>query len=324
MQSMRAIVVGDGNQPQLKSIPSPEAQEDFAMVEVHASSMNHRDIWITKGLYPGIRQGAVMGSDGCGVVDNKEVIINPGIEWGSNQASQSGAFRVLGVPDDGTFAGRASIHNELIFPKPDHLSTLEAAALPLAGVTAYRALFSRANVQAGEKVLISGIGGGVALMAMQFAVALGCEVYVTSSREDKIEKACQLGAKGGWLYSHKDWTDQCLKETGGIDVVIDGACGPGFPQLIKSMAPGGRLSFYGATAGPVEKLNPQVVFWKQLSILGSTMGSPNDFFEMVQFVIHHKVAPVIDEVFALQDWPAAFQRMSAGDQFGKIVFDHSL
>jgi zinc-binding alcohol dehydrogenase/oxidoreductase len=324
MKTMRAIVVGPGNQPRMEALPEPELLEQRVVVEIRASALNHRDIWITKGLYPGIRLGAIMGSDGCGILNGEDVIINPGLEWGNRQQHQSSEFRVLGVPDDGTFADKICISAAHVTPRPAHLTSLEAAALPLAGVTAYRALFSRAAVQGGEKVLITGIGGGVALMAMQFAIALGCEVYVTSSQQSKIDQALQMGAKAGWLYSQADWPAACIKETGGIDVVIDGACGPGFNHLIKCMAPGGRIAFYGATAGPIEKLNPQVVFWKQLSILGSTMGSPADFHNMVEFVNQSKVKPVIDKVFSLQDSPAAFARMAEGKQFGKIVFDHSL
>jgi NADPH:quinone reductase-like Zn-dependent oxidoreductase len=281
-------------------------------------------VWITKGLYPGIRTGAVMGSDACGLFQDKKVIINPGLDWGLSEIHQGSKFRVLGVPDDGTFAMYVAVPLESIVEKPAHLTDQQAAALPLAGVTAFRALVKRARARQTEKVLITGIGGGVALMAMQLAIALGCEVYVTSSSQEKIIKATTLGAKAGWLYTQTGWEKDMLEVTGGIDVIIDGSCGDAIPGLLKCLNPGGRLAFYGATSGTIPPLNPQMLFWKQISILGTTMGSPADFQEMVAFVTLHRIVPVLDQVFALSDFERAFRRMEEGSQAGKIVFDHTL
>lgn len=324
MSSMKAVVVGQGNIPLLTQLPVPEAGQENALVQLTASALNHRDVWITKGLYPGIREGAIMGSDGCGFFEGKEVIINPGLSWGLSEACQGEQFRVLGVPDHGTFSDYINIPKENLLTKPAHLSYLEAAALPLAGVTAYRSLVSRAKARPGEKVLVTGIGGGVSLMAMQFAVAMDCEVCVTSSDTDKIRKAVAMGATGGALYTEEGWSNQLLNKSGGFDVIIDGSCGSSFPLLLKMLRPGGRLAFYGATAGSIPQINPQLVFWKQLSILGSTMGSPADFREMVKFVTRFGIVPVIDQVFSLKDAEIAFRKMAEGKQFGKLVFDHSL
>ncbi len=320
---MRAVTVaGKDMLPVLENKDLPVAGLDEVVLQLYASAMNHRDVWITKGLYPGIRYGCTMGSDGCGTYLGQEYIINPGLGWGDSEQAQSSSFRVLGVPDEGTFADNIAIDRKYLHPKPDHLSVHQAAALPLAGVTAYRALLSRARATAGEKVLITGIGGGVALMAMQFALAQGCAVFVTSSDPDKIHKAKSMGASEGYNYKDPDWPKKLAADAGGVDVVIDGACGAGFSSLVKVCNPGGRIAFYGATAGPVDSLNPQAVFWKQLSILGSTMGSESDFALMVDFVAKHRVTPVIDEVIPLDNFESGFRRMAAGSQFGKIVFSH--
>lgn len=304
-----------------KSIP--EVSENEILLKLSASALNHRDLWITKGLYPNILLGATMGADGCGHDTNgNEYIINPGLAWGSNEAYQSAEFRVLGVPDDGTFADYIAIDKKYVFPKPNHLDTLQAAALPLAGVTAFRALFKRAHLKSEDKVLISGVGGGVALTAMQFAIAHGCEVYVTSSADDKIEKAVNLGAKKGYNYKDPEWTKKIVSDIGGIDVIVDSAAGSGFQQLVKICKPGARITFYGGSQGKIDGLNPQVLFWKQISILGSTMGSDHDFLEMLQFVDHHQIVPFIHDVLPLDEIEKGFQLIEQSSQFGKIVFSH--
>jgi zinc-binding alcohol dehydrogenase/oxidoreductase len=301
----------------------PTLSEDQKLLKINASSLNHRDIWITKGMYPGIKLGATMGSDATGVDETgNEYIINPGIAWGLHEGFQSAEFRVLGVPDEGTFADYIAIDHKYIYPKPPHLSAVQAAALPLAGVTAYRAIIKRANVKAGEKVLISGIGGGVALFAMQFALALGCEVFVTSGSEQKIQKAVDMGAKSGFLYTDPEWPKKLLTTFGGVDVIVDSAAGPGFNQLTKVCNPGARIVFYGGSEGKIDGLNPQPLFWKQISILGSTMGSDKDFAQMLDFVNTHTIVPIVHAVYSFEDLHYGFNEMQTATQFGKIVFQH--
>lgn len=308
--------------PVLSDVTTPVLLENQVKLKILTSSLNHRDIWITKGLYPNIRYGAVMGADGCGIADDREYIINPGLNWGNNEAYQGHSFRVLGVPDDGTFAEYMVIDRKYLYPKPQHLTCEQAAGLPLAGVTAYRALFKRTKLNSGEKVLISGIGGGVALFVLQFAVAMGCEVYVTSGSELKIAAAISIGAKAGYLYHDPDWSKKLLSDIKGVDVVIDGACGNGFNKLVKICNPGARICFYGGTEGKIDGLNPQAIFWKHISILGSTMGSDADFSDMIDFVNHHKIVPVIDSVFPFSELSDGFEKLAKGLQFGKIVFRH--
>jgi len=318
---MNALILREKNAPLMfEEIENPLASLGETVVHLKAAALNHRDLWITKGQYGGIIYPMILGSDGAGVTESgEEVIINPSLSWGKNEKFQSADFKILGLPIFGTFAEQVKVPTENIHRKPKHLSFEQASALPLAGLTAYRALVSRCKIQKKDKVLISGIGGGVALFALQFALAKGCDVWVTSSSEEKIQRAVSMGAKGGYNYSVEAWSKQSTKDTGGFDVVIDGAVGTGFSELIKSCAAGARICFYGGTAGAMQNVSPQPIFWKQISILGSTMGSPKEFASMIAFVDKHKIVPVVDEVFALQDGNAALQKMDTAAQFGKLV-----
>ncbi len=250
----------------------------------------------------------------------REVIINPALDWGESPRSQGGEFRILGLPDDGTFAERVRVPVSALVDKPAHLDAPHAAALPLAGLTAFRALFTRAAMQTGERVLITGVGGGGALYALQYAVAAGAKVFVTSGSDDKLRRATALGATGGVNYRHDDW-DKQLKGLagGGFDVVIDSAGGDGFLKLLDLAAPGGRIAFFGATRGNPSAFDLRRVFWKQLSILGTTMGSPDDFAAMVRYVNEKRIIPLADHVFPLAEGNAALAAMDSAEQFGKIV-----
>jgi zinc-binding alcohol dehydrogenase/oxidoreductase len=191
--------------------------------------------------------------------------------------------------------------------------------LPLAGLTAYRALFSRAQLRPGERVLVSGIGGGVALFALQFALAAGAQVWVTSGSPEKIARAISLGASGGFLYTETGWGAEAAKQGLLFDVIIDSAGGAGFDELLNAAAPGGRLVFFGATRGNPPMLALRKVFWRQLSLLGTTMGSPSDWDAMLKFVAQHNIAPVVSAVFPLEKTNDAFALMERGAQMGKIV-----
>jgi NADPH:quinone reductase-like Zn-dependent oxidoreductase len=247
------------------------------------------------------------------------VVVYPALDWGDDPRLPGKNFRVLGMPEDGTFAEQICIPRDHIFPMPAHLTWEQAAALPLAGLTAWRVLFSRCQLKRGEKVLITGIGGGVALTALQLALSAGATVFVTSSSPDKIEKAVNMGAKNGFLYNEPGWDQRLKQETGGVDLIVDSAAGDGFAAFPALCAPGARIGVYGGSLGKVNGLSMQPVFWKQISILGSTMGSPQEFGDMLDFVIRHKIMPVVDSVFPLAEGNRAFERMSQGAQFGKIV-----
>jgi NADPH:quinone reductase-like Zn-dependent oxidoreductase len=314
-----------GKSPTLQQTKDPEAvHPDDLVADVLYSSLNHRDVWISKGKYPGIKFPCILGSDASGLYNGKNVIINPGLLWGNNEKVQSDDYQILGMPSNGTFAEKVLVKKCQVYESPAHLSPEEAAAIPLAGVTAYRALVVKCAPQNGQKVLITGIGGGVSQWAMLFAKAIGCEIYVTSTSQEKLNKAKKLGANGGVCTSDPDWVNQLLKMSGGVDIVIDSIMGPLLPGLTKVCLPGGFMCFYGASGGNTENFQPHVLFWRQISLIGSTMGSDLDFKNMLAFINIHKIRPVIDSVYSLNDLPDAFNRMQSAAQFGKIILNHSI
>lgn len=328
---MRAVRLNGINQLEIADVPAPTPNPGEAVVELRAAALNHRDVWIKTGQYAGLKWPCIPGSDGAGVVTavgpggdeswvGREVIIYPAFGWGDDDRAQSSTnFQILGLPRDGTLAERIVVPVEQLAEKPAHLSWEEAAALPLAGLTAWRAVSTRAQVHAREKVLITGIGGGVALFALQFAVAHAAEVWVTSSSPEKIERAIALGAKGGANYTQEGWAEDFGRLTGGFDAIIDSAGGPGFESLIDLTKPGGRVVFFGATRGNPSLLPMRKVFWRQLSLLGTTMGSPADWRAMLQYVAQHSIKPIISDVFPMERTGEAFASMEQGGQFGKIV-----
>ncbi|MDX1407126.1 MAG: zinc-binding dehydrogenase [Saprospiraceae bacterium] len=319
---MQALVLEELGHPlHLQEVDDPMAEAQEIVVSLRKAALNHRDYWITQGRYPGLQFPVILGSDGAGMVGAREVIINPGLHWGDDERVQSRKFRVLGMPDQGTFAQQIAVPADHVYDKPAHLSWEEAAALPLAGLTAYRALVVQGKAVSGQKILISGVGGGVALTAMQLAVALGAEVFVTSGHERKIKRAREMGAAGGVNYSEDDWPRTLKGLAGPFDLIIDSAGGSGFNALVGLLAPGGRLVTYGGTLGKIRGLSPQRIFWRQLTIQGSTMGSQRDFREMLAFVSQHRIRPVVDRTFDLADGQAAIDYLRRGTQFGKVVLN---
>jgi zinc-binding alcohol dehydrogenase/oxidoreductase len=329
--SMKAIVLEAADKPlTLKEVDKPALNPGEVLVKIKAAALNRRDYWITIGKYAGIKYPVILGSDGAGIVaeagsdDDKhligsEVIINPGCGWGDNPNFQSKEFKILGLPDDGTFAEYVKVPAENVYPKPTHLTWEQAAALPLAGLTTYRALFTKGTAVKGQKVLITGAGSGTGTLALQLAVAAGCEVFVTSGSGGKIEQAKQLGAMAGVNYNAQDWAEQLQQLAGGFDVIIDSALGDGFAKLPDICNPGGRIVIFGGTAGNIPALNGRKIFWRQIQIIGTTMGSPDDFKAMIDFLNIHKVVPVVDKVFPLADAAKAIDKMENSSQFGKIV-----
>jgi zinc-binding alcohol dehydrogenase/oxidoreductase len=287
-------------------------------INMKYGALNHRDVWIMKGLYPGIRSNVIMGADGLGTIGAKRVIIYPGLHWG-NQDFQGAKFEVLGIPNHGVFAESFYGKIENIFDAPDHLNDAQAAALPLAGLTAYRALFSRAQLKSSDKVFVNGVGGGVALFAVQFALALGCEVVVSSGDDEKIKKAIALGCKDGLNYNDVGWQKKCKSIHGGFDVIVDSNGGCDMNDLIRMANYGARVVFYGASQGNFNHLNPQTIFWKQISLLGTTMGSPIEFKAMLDFVEKHQIIPQVDKIYELNNYIEAFKSMQSKKQFGKIL-----
>jgi NADPH:quinone reductase-like Zn-dependent oxidoreductase len=315
---------------QLLDVAKPEPANGQVLVRLQAAALNHRDQWIREGKYPNIRPFCTLGSDGCGIVETvgsqsdahwigKTVIINPNQNWGDNPAVQGKDYRILGNPVDGTFAEYIVVPTDRLHEKPAYLTTEQAAALPLGGLTAYRATCKHGAVKKGDNVLVTGIGGGVAQLAMQFALAAGANVWVSSGDEEKLRKAIALGAKGGINYRSDDWDKQLMAQTGGLNLVIDSGGGTGFSRFIRLMQPAGKIVFYGATAGLPTTLDLHRIFFYQLTLQGSTMGNDAEFAEMLRFCEQHRISPIIDSVRPLDEIISAFDEMKMGKQFGKLV-----
>jgi len=330
---MRAVVLaalGDADNLRVEERPDPHAGPGEAVVRLRAAALNRRDVWIRKGQYAGIKTPIILGSDGAGQVietgagvdaawKGRDVVIDPTLNWGTDERVQDNAFSILGLPVDGTYAEMVRVPAANLYPKPAHLSWEEAGAVPLASLTAYRALVTRARVQPGETVVVTGIGGGVATTALVMAKHLGARVFVTSGHDEKLKAARALGALGGANHRKDDWGKTLIGEIGSRpDVVIDGAGGETFNKALDALKPGGRLVTYGSTLGAAQSVEVRRIFWKQLNVLGSTMGSPSDFAAMLK-LYEGGLKPVIDKVFPLEQASDAHIRMEAGDQFGKIV-----
>lgn len=328
---MRAVFFqGKDHSLAIREIKKFKPVKDQVLIRLHNAALNHRDVWTWREAVLPAGDGIILGSDGSGVVEDvgpdaddlmigMEVVINPSLDWGTNPVVQSNAFRILGFPDHGTFSDYIVISKNYVFEKPEHLTFTEAAAVPLSGLTAYRALFTKARLRAKEKVLITGIGGGAALWLLQFATAYDAKVYVTSGSDDKLNAAKKLGAIDGFNYKDAEWSQKALKETGGFDIIIDSAGGDQFSKYIELAVPGGRIVNFGRTAGNITDVSTRLLYWKQLSVFGSTMGTRDEFLSLLDFVEGRKIKPVIDNVYPLEDINAAFERMESSNQFGKIV-----
>ncbi len=327
---MKALVLTEPGKIEVKEMPKPTLGAGKALVKIKAAALNRRDDWIREGKYPNIRYGCIDGSDGAGVVEEvfdeaaknwvgKEVVINPNIDWGPDPDAQSGKYTILGMPVSGTFAEYVAVGVDRLHDKPLHLDFLQAAALPLGGLTAFRALFKKGGLSAGQNVLISGFGGGVAQFAFLFAKAAGAHVYVSSGSDEKIEKAMKLGAKGAYNYKRSNY-DELWKTKGGFDLVIDSAGGDQLNNFIKMLRPQGKIVFYGATNGLPSKIDLYRMFWNQLSLIGTTMGNDNEFEEMLSFASRHQIRPIIDSIRPFSKIAESFGDITKPHKVGKIVF----
>jgi len=315
----------------VREVPAKQPAAGQVVVTLRAAALNRRDVWIRLGKYAGIRLPAVLGSDGAGVVTaigsgvsdallGREVIINPSLDWGPSEQHGGESFSVLGMPSEGTFADEICIAAQQIVDKPRHLSWAEAAALPLAGLTAYRALVVRGRLRPGETVLIPGIGSGVSTMALILAKHLGARVIITSGSDEKCQKALSMGADFAVNHRAADWDQRVQKWCGRSlpNLAVDGAGGETWAKCIGLLATSGRMVSYGATAG-VATLDLRRLFWRHIDVLGSTMGSQRDFSEMVALFCAGSLRPLIDQVMPLAHAASAFDRMEHGQHMGKIV-----
>ena len=325
---MRAVRIHEDGGPEvlvLEEAPDPVAGPGEVLVRLRASALNHLDIWIRKGL-PSVPKPRILGADGAGVVDavgegvngfepGERVVLNPGIEAGG------GRIHVIGEHGDGTNAELIAVPATNVHPIPDGLSFEEAAAFPLVFETAYRMLVTRAGLREGEWVLAWGIGGGVSTATLAIGKALGAKVIVTSSSEAKLEHARELGADATVNHTTGDVKAVVQEATGGrgADVVVESVGEATWATSLQVAAPGGRITVCGATSGPNPPAALHRVWWKQLSILGSTMGTREDFAGAYELVASGRARPVVDTVLPLEEIRTAHERLEAGEQLGKIV-----
>lgn len=309
-----------------------EIEEDvlkpgYVRVKLKTAGLNHRDLF-TVIRHQATEPPLIIGSDGAGIVEEigdgvtnvqvgDEVIINPSLGWKEKSDAPPEGFEIVGLPFHGTFAEKIVVPAENAVHKPDYLTWEEAGVLSLAALTAYRALFTRGKVQKGMKVLIPGIGSGVATFLLQFAKAAGAVVYVTSRSKEKCEKALSLGADKAFN-SNVDWAEALGGEK--MDLVIECVGAATFNKSLDQLRKGGTIVTFGASAGDVVSFDLRKFFYGQYNLFGSTMGSSEEYIEMLQFIEKHKIKPVIDQTFSLDQFEQAFHRLEKAEQLGKIGF----
>ena len=296
----------------VEQAPDPVAGPGEVLVSLRAASLNHLDLWVRKGL-PSVPKPRILGADGAGVrVDTGErVVINPGIEHDQ-------VITVIGEHTDGTHAELIAVPEENVFPLPDELDFVTAAAFPLVYETAYRMLVTKAQVREGEWVLIWGIGGGVETASFEIARALGARTLVTSGSDAKLEQVRAWGADFAVNHSTGDVV-AAAKEVGGADVVVETVGDATWRSSLAAVKPGGRVVVCGATTGPNPPAQLHRLWWKQLTLYGSTMGTRDDFLGVYELVRSGRARVHVDSVFPLAEIRAAHERLERGEQLGKIV-----
>lgn len=314
---MKAIRFHEDGGPEVlryEDAPDPEPGPGEVLIQLRAASLNRLDLWVRAGL-PSVPKPRILGADGAGVDESgRRVVINPGIEHGDR-------ISVIGEHMDGTHAELIAVPEGNVYPIPDDLSFEDAAAFPLVFETVYRMLVTRAGLREGEWVLVWGVGSGIGTAALQLAKALGGHVIATSSSDTKLARASELGADAVVNHETGDVVDAVKEATDGpgVDIVIEHVGEATWQTSLQAVRPHGRIAVCGATTGPNPKAALHRIWWKQLTILGSTMGTKEDFEGAFELVRRGKARPVVDSVLPLTDARAAHERMEAGDQFGKIV-----
>jgi NADPH:quinone reductase-like Zn-dependent oxidoreductase len=322
---VKAIRIHEDGGPEVlryEDAPDPEPGPGEVLVRVRAASLNHLDLWIRRGM-PSVPKPRILGADGAGLVEalgegvenleaGQRVVINPGLEQGQ---------RIVGEHMDGTHAELIAVPADNVYPLPDSLSLEEAAAFPLVFETAYRMLVTKARLAAGEWVLVWGIGGGVATAAFQIARALGARTFVTSSSDEKLARARELGADATANHASGDVAQEVRTATGGhgVDVVVEHVGEATWKTSLQAAAPGARVAVCGATSGPNPPAQLHRIWWKQLTIYGSTMGTREDFEGAFELVKSGKAKPIVDRVFPLAEAAAAHEYLESARQLGKVV-----
>jgi NADPH:quinone reductase-like Zn-dependent oxidoreductase len=312
---VKAIRIHEDGGPEVlryEDVPDPVAGPGEVLVSLRAASLNHLDLWVRKGL-PSVPKPRILGADGAGVrVDTGErVVINPGLEHGH-------VIRVVGEHSDGTHCELIAIPESNVFPLDDAIDFETAAAFPLVYETAYRMLVTKAQLQADEWVLIWGIGGGVATASFEIARALGAKTLVTSSSDEKLERAREWGADVAVNHATGD-VAAAAKEIGGVDVVVETVGEATWKDSLAAVKPGGRIAVCGATSGPNPPAQLHRFWWKQLTVYGSTMGTRDDFLGAYELIRSGRARVHVDSTFPLAETRAAHERLERGEQLGKVV-----
>lgn len=338
---MRAAVIhehGDLSVLQVEDVEDPQPGPGEVVLQVRCAGLNHLDIWVRKGR-PGVRlqTAHILGADAVGTVAavgagvpsprvGEQVIVNPALSCGQcefclrGEQSECVSFGIVGLSRSGTFAERVAVPAGNCHPRPPHLSDEEAGVLALAHLTAWRMLMTRAQLQPGETVLVHGIGGGVALAVLQWAKLAGAEVFVTSSSNDKLSRARTMGADHTLNYEKTSVAEWIEHETSGrgVDVAVDAVGAATWPLDFACVRKAGRVVLCGVTTGSKAEADLRTLYWNQLTVLGSTMGSARDFRQMLRAVAVNQLKPVLDKVFVFEQAREAMERLETGGQFGKI------
>lgn len=338
---MRAGIFEENGGPEVVEVAEveiPDPGPGEVRIRVGAASMNHLDLWVRRGLPIETPMPHIGGADVAGIVDEAgpgaghvprgtRVVVDPALDYEeSTGPTRSAGFgsrhlRLLGEHTQGGFAEYAVVPVENLVRLPDEISVEDAAAAGLVGVTAWRGLLHRGGLRAGERVLVTGASGGVGSMALQIARLAGAEVYAVTSGSESVEKARSLGAHVVYDRLEVDFAEELRADTKkeGVDLILDSVGDAVWDGCLKSLAYGGRLVTYGATTGADAGAQIRRVFWKQLSILGSTMGTPAQYREFMDVLFRGDVKAVVHEVLPLEELRRAHEMLEAGEVFGKLV-----
>ena len=322
---MKAFVIESG-ELKVKEMEEPQAKAREVVVALKTAGINRRDLGLPK-RYGSRPEALIIGSDGAGVIEavgeevsgfsvGDEVIVNPALRWYTNSDAPPAEFDILVMPDHGTFAEKIALSAEQVEKKPAHLTWEEAGSLALAGLTSYRALFTKGEVKEGTTLFIPGAGSGVATYLIQFAKNAGARVIVSSRSEEKRKHALELGADRA-ISTNSDWPQELADET--VDLVIDSVGAATFNRSLEVLKKGGRIVIFGATTDDNVDFNLRSFFYGQYQLFGSTMGSREELRAMLAHMEEYGTHPVVDRVFELEHAQEAFDHLGSGKQFGKVV-----
>ena len=339
MKALHFLQHGELDVVRYGEVPNPALKEGQVMVKVRACAINHLDIWVRRG-WPALKlamphwcgadvagQVAQVGEGVSGWTPGEKVVVDPGVSTTDDEFTRRGevsvspGYHVLGEQVRGGAAEYIAVPASNLLPMPVNWDFPEAAAPLLVSLAAWRMLIRRAGLRAGESVLIVGAGGGVNSMAIQIAKLAGARVYVVCGNEEKANRARELGADVAVDRSRGDWVKEVYRLTNkrGVDVVVDNVGKATFTGSMQAVARGGRIVIVGNTSGPQAEIDIRYIFGKQISLIGSTMGSHQDFRDVTSLVWAGKLKPVIDQVMPLSEGIEAYRIMERGEQFGKIV-----